>query len=187
MLHGTALLWFASVGTLSLLACSDIDLGLDRGRDGPPAPTTGPQPESGTLAGITAAHNAERAVTGGGLPALTWDDDLAGVAQAWSNHLAEQGCGLVHSSSGYGENLYWTSGTATPEEVVEAWVSEKADYTYSRVGSDGECSAVCGHYTQVVWEDTRRVGCALAECPNGGEVWTCNYDPPGNYLSEFPY
>lgn len=38
----------------------------------------------------------------------------------------------------------------------------------------------CGHYTQVVWANTKRVGCAAAECRNGGTFVVCSYDPPGN-------
>lgn len=43
-----------------------------------------------------------------------------------------------------------------------------------------------GHYTQVVWAATTKVGCASQYCPAGGLFSTmggwftvCNYDPAG--------
>jgi len=54
------------------------------------------------------------------------------------------------------------------------------------------CSGVCGHYTQVVWEKSVRVGCGMAECSNlegasfGGSFVICQYYPGGNYPTK-PY
>ncbi len=76
----------------------------------------------------------------------------------------------------YGENLYWTSGTAAPGDVVGAWVAEVQSYNYAA----NSCTAVCGHYTQVVWKTTTQVGCGLATSAQG-QYWVCNYNPPGNY------
>jgi pathogenesis-related protein 1 len=45
---------------------------------------------------------------------------------------------------------------------------------------------VCGHYTQIVWRDTTSVGCAAQSCPQG-EIWVCDYSPPGNYVGQHPY
>ncbi|XWS52169.1 hypothetical protein CRYUN_Cryun11dG0043900 [Craigia yunnanensis] len=35
---------------------------------------------------------------------------------------------------------------------------------------------MCGHYTQIVWKNTRRIGCARVICDNGDVFMTCNYD-----------
>lgn len=132
----------------------------------------------------THAHNAVRSRYG--LPPLAWDAGLADKATAWSAELAGSGCDLVHSGDEYGENLYWTSATATPQEVVDAWASESADYDLSTHTCTS--GAVCGHFTQLVWRDTLRVGCGAATCPGGGgEIWTCKYDPPGNYVGQTPF
>jgi len=45
---------------------------------------------------------------------------------------------------------------------------------------------VCGHYTQIVWRDTKQVGCGVAR-DNRREIWVCNYDPPGNWVGHRPY
>lgn len=145
--------------------------------------------ESGALAGITAAHNAVRAAVNppapSPIPPLEWAPDVAGVAQAY----AEQ-CVFKHSGNSYGENIYATTGGATAQDVVDSWSSEVVDYDYTT----NTCSGTCGHYTQVVWAKSLRLGCGMATCnknsPFGGgswEFWVCNYDPPGNYVGEKPY
>ena len=140
--------------------------------------------ETGRLEGITEAHNRVREALGIG--DLTWDDELAEVAGEWIAFLASDGCYLEHDySSSYGENLYWSSFSATAEDVVQAWVSEVQFYDYdSNTCAPGK---MCGHYTQVVWEDTKRVGCELISCPDSSEIWMCVYDPPGNWVGEWPY
>lgn len=58
----------------------------------------------------------------------------------------------------------------------------------SNTCSPGTCSCIsfqcnaCGHYTQVVWRDSERLGCGVGDCTGGGEIWVCNYDPPGNVI-----
>jgi uncharacterized protein YkwD len=129
-------------------------------------------------------HNRVRADKG--LAPFTWDAGLAADSEDWSARLAAEGCGLEHSSGSWGENLYWTSATATPADVVGAWAEEEAFYDYA--SNSCEPGQMCGHYTQIVWDDTERVGCGAARCPDdGGEIWTCRYDPPGNWVGEKPY
>ena len=69
---------------------------------------------------------------------------------------------------------------------MHSWVVEGSTYNYNTNSCDG--SGMCGHYTQMVWRDTKRLGCASLVCDNGAGVFiTCNYDPPGNYVGEKPY
>lgn len=135
--------------------------------------------------GIVAAHNVWRKKVG--VPNLTWSSTLATVAQKWANTLkSTNGCAMKHSgNANYGENLYWASGfTPTTQQVVDAWGNEVKDYTYAT----NKCATgkVCGHYTQVVWKDTTKVGCGKATC-GAAQVWVCNYDPPGNWVGQKPY
>ena len=130
---------------------------------------------------ILAAHNLVRRAVG--VPSLTWSVELAAFAQQWANELVARGKFSHRRNSPYGENLYEITGArTTPGEVVEQWVSESKNYRYGL----NTCRGVCGHYTQIVWRDTRRVGCAVAATARS-EVWVCNYDPPGNWVGKRPY
>lgn len=163
--------------------------------------------ETGVFIGMTAAHNEARQdeMQDPPLPDLTWSEELAEFAQEWADELSTQ-CGtLMHrDQQRYGENLATFGTTAasnfyTPEEAVDSWVSEKACWDYGTIRGTETCnqtctddlnSTGCGHYTQIIWRDTRQVGCGYSTCQSGNfnmEIWVCNYDPPGNYIGEAPY
>jgi uncharacterized protein YkwD len=128
---------------------------------------------------IVAAHDARRAEHCAA--PIAYSTELAQVAQAWASSIASHGCALQHSSGPYGENLAaGTAGTLSPEQVVEMWYSESARYRYR----NARFSMQTGHFTQVVWAGTARVGCGTTTC-NGMDVFVCNYDPPGNIEGEF--
>jgi len=129
------------------------------------------------------AHNTARASVG--VEPFTWDDQVAAYAQQFASQLATD-CNLVHSHGQYGENLAAGSGDfMTATKAVEMWVDEKQYYHHdSNTCDEGQ---VCGHYTQVVWRNSVRLGCARVQCNNGGYVVSCNYDPPGNFIGQTPY
>ncbi|KAH7835629.1 hypothetical protein Vadar_028104 [Vaccinium darrowii] len=131
------------------------------------------------------AHNSARSEVGVG--PMTWDDEVAAFAQDYANQRAGD-CALMHSGGGgkYGENLAEGSGDfMTGTAAVGLWVGEKPDYDYN----SNSCAPgkVCGHYTQVVWRNSVRLGCARVQCTSGSWFVTCNYYPPGNYNGESPY
>ncbi|XP_022988522.1 pathogenesis-related protein PR-1-like [Cucurbita maxima] len=129
-------------------------------------------------------HNAARYALR--LAPLVWDNKLARYAQ-WYANKRRGDCALRHSGGPYGENIFWGSGNAwNPAQAVSDWVSERKWYSYwANSCVEGE---LCGHYTQIVWRSTRRIGCARVTCNDGKGVFiTCNYDPPGNYIGERPY
>jgi pathogenesis-related protein 1 len=148
---------------------------------------------------IVAAHNKLRAqvdVT----KKLTYSKTLAASAQAWAEHLKQSNaCKMRHSEpdNKYGENLFWGSAVSwtdgrkelqkvSSKQVVEDWGSEKADYDHSsNTCADGK---MCGHYTQIVWRATTKVGCGVAVCGESQEqVWVCQYQPAGNWVGKKPY
>ena len=161
--------------------------------DAPPgssadAPAGGAQ-EPANLSGITAAHNAVRAMvqTNPALAPMTWNADLAATAAAWVAKCQDSdNNGLVdhnpNRSQGHpmyvGENVFAASGMATGQQAVNLWASEKANYNYA----NNSCSGTCGHYTQIVWRDSVQLGCALGTCPNltYKNAIVCNYMPGGN-------
>lgn len=128
-------------------------------------------------------HNKARSEVGVG--PINWDTKLASYAQNYINKL-KANCQMVHSKGPYGENLAWSSGDMTGTGAVNMWIGEKRYYNYN----SNSCAAgyQCGHYTQVVWRNSVRVGCAKVKCNNGrSTIISCNYDPPGNYNGQRPY
>ncbi len=126
---------------------------------------------------------------------LTWSDSLEVVAKAYANHLAQSGT-FEHDpnnhSGGYGENLYAWTNKPTLAYAAKAWVDERDFYRYGKIGDKSTCTQEpCGHYTQIIWENTSKVGCAMSRYTagtfKGGYVVVCKYQTPGNYLGEKPY
>lgn len=133
---------------------------------------------------MLAHHNQVRANVRVGL--LRWDDGLAAYAQQWADQLAANGCRMKHRQpNAYGENLFQgTAGHFTAVDAAKRWESERKLYS-GGVISEKNAMRI-GHYTQMVWRDTGKLGCGEAIC-NGTLLVACNYDPPGNYLGRKPF
>ncbi|XP_040845943.1 GLIPR1-like protein 1 [Ochotona curzoniae] len=126
---------------------------------------------------------------------MVWEDGLAKMARAWANK-----CQFKHNAclnipyecyENYqfvGENIWLgESKVFSPRDAVIAWFNESNFYDFDSIS----CTKVCGHYTQVVWASSHRVGCAVKICPNLGKgstaIFVCNYGPAGNYPNQHPY
>ncbi|NWT05101.1 GLIP1 protein, partial [Mionectes macconnelli] len=124
---------------------------------------------------------------------MSWDATLAKTAKAWAKK-----CKFKHNTNLkipgkihptfplVGENI-WT-GTATTFSVGAAlsdWFNEGSSYDFST----NSCNGMCGHYTQVVWAESYKVGCAVHFCKtvehfsqvSEAAHFICNYGPAGNY------
>ena len=131
------------------------------------------------------AHNTVRATVGVG--PVAWDAAVASYAASYARRRSGD-CKLIHSNSrDYGENLFWGSGKDwTAVQAVKKWADERPDYSYA----SNSCinGKMCGHYTQIVWRNSTRIGCARLLCDHDAGVFiTCNYSPPGNYIGQRPY
>ena len=73
----------------------------------------------------------------------------------------------------------------TGPDAVSSWASEAADYDYA----SNTCAGVCGHYTQVVWATSTKLGCGVSTCPGliYGHTIVCDYAPGGNISGQRPY
>ena len=138
--------------------------------------------EEGPLAReMLTAHNAVRATVKS--PPLVWSEKLTASAQEWADKLIAERQFVHRPKSKFGENLYQVEGSkATAAHVVERWASESVLYDYK----SNHCRGACGHYTQIVWRETKEVGCAVARA-GIREVWVCEYNPPGNFVGFRPY
>lgn len=130
-----------------------------------------------------AAHNAARDEVG--LAPLAWSDRLARDAEGWARHLARHNLydhATPEQRKGQGENLWrGPKGYWSPWETVGFFIAEKRHFRpgsfpdVSRTGRWGDVA----HYTQVIWPQTREVGCAVAHTASD-EVLVCRYWPAGN-------
>jgi hypothetical protein len=148
----------------------------------------GPVQVHGNLAQrLLSAHNRERSEIG--VPPLVWDEDLAAAAAAYAPVLARSG-GLAHAPAsirqGQGENLWMgTRAAFSLEQMVRDWASEKSLFRpgiFPNVSRSGNWGDV-GHYTQIVWRQTSRVGCAVHQSP-ASDFLVCRYSPPGNVTGQ---
>ncbi|XP_055482025.1 glioma pathogenesis-related protein 1 [Psammomys obesus] len=127
---------------------------------------------------------------------MSWDPKLAQIAKAWTSvcrfqHNPQLGSRLHPNFTGVGENI-WTGSLIlfSASSAIKTWYNEIEHYDFSTK----KCTKVCGHYTQVVWADSYKIGCAVKFCPtvsgyNGisnAAHFICNYGPGGNYPT-WPY
>ncbi|XP_057953150.1 pathogenesis-related protein 1A-like [Malania oleifera] len=129
-------------------------------------------------------HNAAREEVGVG--PLQWDAALEDYARNYAK-VRSKDCAIIHSGGPYGENVYWGVGDGFNDAAgaMKYWVDEKNYYDYD--SNTCEAGKECLHYTQIVWRNTQRVGCARSPCSDGKFFITCNYDPMGNISGERPY
>ncbi|KAK7345630.1 hypothetical protein VNO77_16238 [Canavalia gladiata] len=121
------------------------------------------------------------------LPSYVWDEKLASYARKYLMQRYDD-CKMIHSNSNYGENLFWGKQLHwTASDATYYWYLEKKWYDFKTLHCAPPPRA-CGHFTQLVWRDSTRLGCALQHCHNRavGMLIACEYDPPGNYENENP-
>ncbi|XP_068679131.1 uncharacterized protein [Montipora foliosa] len=147
---------------------------------------------------------------------MEWNDDLGNLAQMWSDK-CEWKHGFTKFGAWYpseafrsktvGQNLArewgkWIDNKQSgPVDSVRRWFVEKDYYTFGKFTYPMPPSMCrkepCGHYTQVVWASSKKVGCAFNWCDKyfgtphpwvpGETVVTCDYYPSGNVVGKLPY
>jgi hypothetical protein len=148
------------------------------------------QPPASEAERLLTIHNAERARLG--VPPLRWSPELARQASDWAKVLLARKR-LQHANSdnrkGNGENLWMgTAGAWDADAMVGMFLEERRYFRaapFPDVSLTGNWEDV-GHYTQIVWRDTREVGCAI-DSGNGVDVLVCRYFPAGNVVGKAPY
>jgi len=129
------------------------------------------------------------------MEAMVWDDAIAEEAQAWAD-----GCIGDHAEgagSQFGENIY-VSMPKTDYDAkelasgVDDWYSEMKDSVWGIDDRKGTSKpgATCGHYWQVIWARSNKVGCGVASCKSSlmvsgvdqgpGLLLVCRYQSPAS-------
>jgi glioma pathogenesis-related protein 2 len=111
------------------------------------------------------------------------------IAQSYAEHLAATST-FEHSGSRLdneplGENLYmqWISRGRVPVSVrsaMKSWYEEIDLYDFQHP----KYSEETGHFTQLVWKSTKKLGVGVALSADGREVYfVTNYYPAGNFIN----
>ncbi|KAI9748091.1 MAG: hypothetical protein M4579_007317 [Chaenotheca gracillima] len=129
---------------------------------------------------------------------LTWDDQLASIAKTIAGS-----CNYAHNVKeggiSYGQNI---AAGAKPEDVEAVITNQFYNNEigfYPGYGSEPSMADFdkWGHFSQVIWAGSKKVGCYTMDCSSQGltgegitsEVppyfTVCNYSPPGNYGGEY--
>ncbi|XP_045397817.1 peptidase inhibitor 16 isoform X1 [Lemur catta] len=121
---------------------------------------------------------------------LRWDEELAAFAKAYA-----QQCIWGHNKERgrRGENLFAITDEGMDVPLaMEEWHQEREHYNLSAAACNP--GQMCGHYTQVVWAKTERIGCGSHFCEKlqgveetNIQLLVCNYEPPGNVKGKRPY
>lgn len=144
-------------------------------------------PEAGFAMRVVAAHNQLRSAAA--VQPLRWDAGLAASAEAYAVELVRTGR-FAHSQAerrqGTGENLWMGSRGAFPvDRMVADWASEKRWFRAGRfpgVSTTGRWEDV-GHYTQIIWPTSVRVGCAVRSSRQN-DYFVCHYAQGGNVFGQ---
>ncbi|CAE7598675.1 RBT4 [Symbiodinium pilosum] len=124
------------------------------------------------------AHNIYRCMAG--IDMLEWDSTAFQTARAYAHtapteRLAHSKPSERRSKQGatFGENVA-VGHNLWPGQVVARWYDEIRN---TQFGSFRPNRAGLGHYTQLVWRKTQKVGCSFGQ---NRRVAVCHYDPAGN-------
>jgi len=161
---------------------------------------------------IVAFHNDARREVG--VPPVAWSTEVASFAQQWADHIAATGkfehrpYEMKKSDTDpvdpadelpkqiYGENLAIGNGAIGSGKfgVVDGakiWYAEKKEYTPGTPIPTDFSEFKSGHYTQMVWGKSTKIGAGKAIVLTGDfKGWTvivCNYDPSGNRGGNVPF
>lgn len=160
--------------------CNDTCPAVDM-EPAPPSLLPNPSPPAKVPAQYRAVHDLHNSYRRRhGVRVLAWSPRVAASAEAWARK-----CLFQHESqSRFGENLYAVWGMPDVGRALSnaaaAWYDEISEYSYNNPGF----SMKTGHFTQMVWKNSRRLGCAARQCGPMTLV-VCRYDPPGNVMGQF--
>jgi hypothetical protein len=170
-------------------------------------------PSNGFSKTILDYHNHFR--EHGKLAPLKWDRDLAEYAFRWTSYIGENQCKGGHSYPIYegnnfcGENFFQSFDFPALQNdteeyyarsAVDGWFNEIKYFQWAqnqpwgycpqRADSRGHVGDI-GHFTQVMWTKTEKMGCSINSCinedngfPTVSVVVSCNYFPCGNYMNQ---
>lgn len=130
------------------------------------------------------AHNKYRKLHG--IEPLSINIDLCDYSQQFANFLASNNV-FEHSNCLWdgklvGENIAMCTGQDISGQLLtDMWYNEIKDYDFDFPGFTGGT----GHFTQVIWKDSKDLGIGIACSSEGTYYVVANYYPAGNNINTF--
>ncbi|GAB6028799.1 hypothetical protein CHUAL_004611 [Chamberlinius hualienensis] len=123
---------------------------------------------------------------------LKWNSELATIAQRWADQ-----CTFGHDANRNTASYWWVGQNAALvsssadnnrvanfSQAITLWFNEVTNPGFNPNNIDPYVfNSGTGHYTQVSWGDTDRIGCAYAYYKEGSwyrKLYICNYGLGGN-------
>ncbi|EDO41945.1 predicted protein, partial [Nematostella vectensis] len=136
------------------------------------------------------AHNKLRAIHNA--PAMTLDADISAGAQAWAEKIAADGTGSHDPTifdQGLGENwnIACQPDQKSPTATVTRWYNEVCDPGFT-FGNSDDPGLGAGHFTQVVWKGSTKLGYGKANGQYSGaecEFHVGRYKAAGNFGGKY--
>ncbi|CAL8083305.1 unnamed protein product [Calicophoron daubneyi] len=127
-------------------------------------------------------HNRLRKLHG--CPPLFMDRNLAKGAQKYAESLVAKNEMKHDTARDFGENLAYFYNEAElhmlPKAASDMWYNEGKNYSYCSEAPE------FGHFTQLVWKETRYAGFGLAMDPSKENVYIVGrYKPKGNISGQY--
>ena len=117
---------------------------------------------------------------------LSLNNELCELAQKYAKECAKAK-NIIHFNDLYNGDIIGQNISVIDidyfdvKEICKKWYYEKNNYKfYSNKYIEGT-----GHFTQLIWKETKLVGFGYKEDNNGKLYFVANYYPAGNIFSEF--
>jgi len=121
---------------------------------------------------------------------LTWDDELANIAQRWADqctfgHDGERSVSRFAVGQNVHEQSLFNDKPFDYKSAIESWYSEvgKVD---KNLAEFYRFNSGTGHYTQIVWGETTKIGCGAITYKRDSffrKSLVCNYGKAGNFIN----
>ena len=123
---------------------------------------------------------------------LEINKELETVAQSYSQYLSSIDAIKYSENEKYGENIYLINTNNKDinnigEKVSQKWYEEISNYDFinHNYNYNNINTPETRHFTQLIWKETKFIGCGASCNKNNNCFIVCNYYPPGNNLNEF--
>jgi len=120
---------------------------------------------------------------------LTRNKEIETIAQSYSHYLASIDTVKYSKNNKYGENIYFINLNKDinniGQKASQNWYQEIFNYDFTNHNHNNINTPEIRHFTQLIWKETKQIGCGASCNKNNNCFIVCNYYPPGNNLDEF--